>query len=232
MLALSMARGVVVAAAALGQAGSLVQEAVNRVLAAPSFVANLAGIERPKKLRVAVVVLRDEEGKPLASKGDLQPILAETTRVLERAAGVTVVAAGDPVTVAEGAAPRAALEPDCPEGLWHADLGEAGSYYRRLRVSTPAGVVAGYGAPVTVFVVAEVRGRAGCSLGPLGDYVVVEPRVLRRGTLRLLAHELGHSCGLAHSHEERNLMRANAPGESLTRLQRAIFRNSRHVTSL
>ncbi len=222
----------VVAAAALGQAGSLVHELLNRGLAAPAFAANLAGIERPKKLRLKVVVLRDEDGRPLATESEVEPILAETRRVLERAAGVALIAPGRAIAVADGPAPRAALEPLCPEGLWRADLGEAGPYYRRLRAVTPAGLVAGYGAPVTVFVVAEVRGRAGCSLGPLGDYVAIERRALGRGTLRLLAHELGHSCGLVHSDEEGNLMRPREPGESLTRLQRAIFRNSRHVTAV
>ncbi len=222
-----------VLAAALGQAGSLVQEGVARAVRAPAFAGNLARVERPKKLRLRVVVLRDEAGEPLAREADLEPILAETRRVLERAAGVTLVAAGARlVTVADGPAPRAALEPPCPEGLWRADLGAAGPYYRRLRATTPAGAFAGYGAPITVFVVADVRGRGGCSLGPLGDYVALEPRVLRHGTRRLLAHELGHSCGLPHSHREGNLMRARDPGEELTRLQRAIFRNSRHVTSV
>jgi hypothetical protein len=221
-----------VVAAGLGQAGHLVREGVARAVRAPAFLANLAGIERAKKLRLRVVVLRDEAGRPLVEEREVEPILAETRRVLERAAGVAVVGAGAPVVVADGAAPRAALEPECPEGLWRADLGEAGSYYRGLLATTPAGAVARYGAPITVFVVADVQGRAGCSLGPLGDYVAIERAALHRGTLRLLAHELGHSCGLVHSHEEGNVMRAKGPGESLTRLQRAIFRNSPHVTAV
>lgn len=225
-----MVEGVV--AAGLGQAGNLVREGAVRVLRAPAFLANLAGLGWTKKLRLRVVVLRDHEGRPLADERELEPLLAETRRVLERATGVVLVGAGVPVVVADGAAPRGALQPECPGGLWQADLGEAGSYYRRLLATTPAGAVARYGAPMTVFVVAEVRGHAGCSLGPLGDYVALERAALHRGTLRLLAHELGHSCGLAHSHEDGNLMHPHRPGERLTRLQRTIFRNSPHVTAV
>jgi hypothetical protein len=219
-------------AAGVGQAANLAREGVGRALRAPAFLANLAAIERPKKLRLRVIILRDAAGEPLARPVEVRAILAETARVLERAAGVTIVGAGPrAVALADDPAPRAALEPRCPEGLWLADLGEGGSYYRRYLPRTPARL-AGYGTAITVFVVADVRGRAGCSLGPLGDYVALERRVLRRGPLRLLAHELGHSCGLPHSRRDGNLMRPRDPGEELTRLQRAILRGSRHVTSV
>jgi hypothetical protein len=82
-----------------------------------------------------------------------------------------------------------------------------------------------------VFVVRDVVGKCGCSLGPLGDYVTVDRDGLG-GTRRILAHELGHSCGLRHVGGEGNLMRPRNPGERLTRWQRAVLRSSRHVTYL
>jgi hypothetical protein len=77
----------------------------------------------------------------------------------------------------------------------------------------------------------DVVGKCGCSLGPFGDYVTIDAGGLG-GTRRILAHELGHSCGLPHTSREGNLMRPRSPGERLTRLQRAILRGSRHVTYL
>ena len=62
-------------------------------------------------------------------------------------------------------------------------------------------------------------------MGPLSDYVTVD-RV--RGPL--IAHELGHCCGLWHTKEAGNLMLPAANSETMTRTQQAIFRNSRHVT--
>jgi hypothetical protein len=85
--------------------------------------------------------------------------------------------------------------------------------------------VTGYGEPIGVFVVRDIAGKGGCSMGPLSDYVTVD-RV--RGTL--IAHELGHCCGLWHSGDAGNLMHPAANTETMTRSQRAIFRNSRHVT--
>jgi len=89
-----------------------------------------------------------------------------------------------------------------------------------------------FGAPLTVFVVRDVVGKCGCSLGPFGDYVTVDAEGLGGRTRRILAHELGHSCGLRHKRDERNLMRPKGPGEELTAWQTAVFRSSRHVTYL
>jgi hypothetical protein len=128
-------------------------------------------------------------------------------------------------------APAAALDVDCGARSWRQDLGEAGRYFRTTRAealrgaSSPAGGVTGYGGPVAVFVVRDIAGKAGCSMGPLSDYVTVD-RV--RGAL--IAHELGHACGLWHTKADGNLMLPAANREELTRTQVAVFRNSRHVT--
>jgi hypothetical protein len=84
--------------------------------------------------------------------------------------------------------------------------------------------------PVTVFVVRDVLGKAGCSLGPLVDYVTVDMGALKSRTRRVLVHELGHACGLPHSGAAGNLMLPRRMGERLQPWQVAVLRTSRHVS--
>ena len=219
-------------AAGAGQALSLSRELGSRVLGIPEFFASLAGLRVPKKLRLHVLVLRDEQGRPVASADEVEAALAEAGRVLGEGAGVRIVPLdGELVATARDPAPATALDSPCTDqGLWRTDLGAAGAFFRPLRVRGGVGFL-GRGAPLTVFVVRDVVGKCGCSLGPLGDYVTIDPSGLA-GTRRILVHELGHSCGLPHSKREANLMRPQGPGERVTRLQRAVLRTSRHVTYL
>jgi hypothetical protein len=229
--ALRSRRSVRFAAAAGLQGVSLARAIVSRALGLPDLLVALAGWRPAKKLRVRVVVLRDERGAPLVREDDVRESLGEAQRVLGRQARVDVVPAGDRLveTLAESA-PAAALEHPCSaQGLWRADLGSAGAYFRQ-RLARGARIPLGLGAPITVFVVRDVVGKCGCSLGPLGDYVTIDRGGLVGRTNRILAHELGHSCGLRHSTRDDNLMRPRGPGERLTRLQAAILRSSRHVT--
>ena len=71
---------------------------------------------------------------------------------------------------------------------------------------------------------------AGCSLGPLVDYVTVDLGALRGRTKRVLVHELGHACGLPHSRLVENLMLPRRMGDRLESWQVAVLRSSRHVT--
>lgn len=213
--------------AAVGQAGSLGREIVSRAVGIPELIGSLAGVSRPKRLRLSVQVLQAAGTGPVATEAEVEVALAETRRVLEREANVRLEAAnGKLVMTLEDPAPSEALDSPCTDqGLWKTDLGAAGRYFRPLRLRGPVG----HGAPITVFVVRDVVGKCGCSLGPLGDYVTIDPQGLG-GSRRILAHELGHSCGLRHVGGEENLMRPRNPGERLTRWQRAVLRSSRHVT--
>ena len=221
-------------AAGAGQVRSLVREVASRALAAPDAVATAAGGRRPKKLRLRILILRDRDREPVAALEQVEEAVAEARRVLAREAAVQVVPAdGRLIEVLEEPAAEAALDHPCSkQGLWRADLGPAGEYFRRLRARNPSRRALGFGAPITVFVVRDVIGKCGCSLGPLGDYVTIDGRGLERERIRVLAHELGHSCGLPHSEDKNNLMWPRAPGQRLTKLQKAVLRNSRHVTYL
>jgi hypothetical protein len=210
---------------------NLFKEVINRLLKLPEFLLALVGFRFPKKLRLRVVILRDERGVPLASEAEVLPSYAETERLFSQMAGVTVEPSGWRVVTAPHAAPRQALDVRCRDGAWQDDLGEAGRFFRGLMGKTTAGSLIGYGAPVTVFIIRSMTTHNGCSLGPAADYVTLEARTLK-STRRLLAHEVAHACGLWHSDAPKNLMIPKGPGEELANWQAAILRTSRHVTSL
>jgi hypothetical protein len=217
-------------AAGFGQVTSVVKEAANRVIGVPDMALSFAGSRRRKKLRLRVCILRDEEGNPVATPADVEPALAEARRVLALF-GIELLPAGEPlVRTLEEPAPKSALESACAERSWQADFGLGGAFFRRHRAQNTLGTVTGSGAPITAFVVRDVLGRAGCSLGPLVDYVTLDMGALKGRTLRVLAHELGHACGLPHSDDEENLMLPKSMGKRLESWQVAVFRGSRHVT--
>jgi hypothetical protein len=212
------------------------QEIVNRAIGAPGFVATLGGIKVRKRLCVYAFILSepagDGRGRPLATESKVREALLVADEIFKREANTELFWGDWPeIHTIEEPAPAHALDVECGTGSWRNDLGDAGAYFRsklsvaRKGVAWRARIATGYGEPIAVFVVRDVAGKAGCSLGPLSDYVTVD-RV--RG--KLIAHELAHSCGLWHTHEAGNLMLHTANAETMTRSQRAIFRNSRHVT--
>jgi hypothetical protein len=215
-------------AAGLAQSVNVLREAGNRIVGIPELAGSLAGSRRRKKLRVRVVILRDEAGKAVATADEVEPCLVEARRVLREQLAVDLLPAAEPlVRTLEAPAPAAALDSPCAEGSYRADFGEGGAFFRRHR---ERGGVTGSGAPITVFVVRDVLGKAGCSLGPLVDHVTVDRSAFEERRLRVLAHELGHACGLPHSNAAENLMLSKALGDRLQPWQIAVFRSSRHVT--
>jgi Matrixin len=215
-------------AAGLTHAANVLREAGNRVVGLPEVGGSLAGARRPKNLRLSVTILRDERGRPVAAPADVQPALDEAQRVLREQLAVQLVpAAGPLIRTLEAPAPREALDCPCAEGSFRADFGLGGAFFRRFAARAAA---TGSGAPITVFVVRDVLGKAGCSLGPLVDYVTVDMTGLTGRTRRVLVHELGHACGLPHSRAPGNLMLPKRMGDRLQPWQVAVFRSSRHVT--
>jgi hypothetical protein len=208
---------------------NILKEVLNRTIKLPELLLTLAGLRTTKKLRLRVVVLRDERGLPLASNEEVLPAYEEARRVLARMAGVTVEAAGWRVVTAPHAAPKAALDVRCTDGAWQDDLGAAGGFFRGLMAKSTGGTLIGYGAPLTVFIVRSMTTHNGCSLGAAADYVTVEAKTLK-STRRLLAHEVAHACGLWHTQNPANLMFPRGPGEELAHWQAAVLRTSRHVT--
>jgi len=213
---------------ALSQISNVLKEVFNRALGLLDFVAYLMGFQPYKKLRLQVVILRGEDGQPLADVTGVMAAIAEARRVFEQVCRTRIIPE-EPLTLTpSGAAPQEALHVHCDDGAWQEDFGTAGAYFRRTSARSLLGLLTGYAAPITVFIVQEISGKGGCSLGPLTDYVTQEARTVRGN--RLMAHEVAHACGLWHSAETTHLMYPRSPGEVMTRWQVAIFRNSRHVT--
>jgi len=215
------------------QVWNVIKEVVNRLIKLPELALTLAGFRFGKKMKLRIVVLRDERGLPLISDDEARPAFEEARRIFARMAGVDVQPAEWRVVTAPHAAPKAALDVHCTDGAargaWRDDVGLAGAFFRDLMAKTTAGTLTGYGAPVTVFVVRSISTHNGCSLGVAADYVTIEAGAVK-STRRLLAHEVGHACGLWHTSRPNNLMIPKGPGEELTRWQAAVLRSSRHVT--
>jgi hypothetical protein len=217
-------------AAGAAELANVLKEAVNRVIAVPEIAGTLAGVRRPKTLRLRVVILRDERGRPVATEEEVAPSLEEAKRVLLQARVALVPAAEPWVETRAETAPPAALDSPCASGFWRADFGPGGAYFRRCAARTLRGTLTGSAAPLTVFVIRDVVGRAGCSLGPLVDYVTIDAGALLGATKRVLVHELAHACGLPHSRVPGNLMLSRRMGGRLKAWQVAVLRSSRHVS--
>ena len=228
----------------LSQIVNVVKEGVNRILGIPDFLGNLIGITPRKKLRLRIVILRDENGASLATPDDLALVVERTKAIFKQRFNTNIVPAGgvlietyDPIP------PFEALNPKCDFDGWLGDFGAAGDFYSLKIATNLAAAPTGYATPITVFIVKDVVGKKGCSLGPLTNYVVYDISGLTagpgnpdddvdipRGQL-WLAHELAHSCGLWHSSQKKNLMhKSSDTGTDVRRWEVAIARNSRHVT--
>ena len=190
----------------------------------------------PATLRVEVIILADERGRPVTDPGSVEPALAAADRALTAGAGVRVRVTG--VRVVSTPAPTAALDARANRALLLDDIVGRTGFYRRHSSAAAAPGVAG---PVTVVVVRSITGRTtGCSLGLSADWVIVEaslfdPADTQHYDETVLAHELGHALNLPHHPDRANLMfPASSPpealrGTGLARWQAALVQANRRV---
>lgn len=226
------------------------KEAFWRILGLPDLILSLLGILIPKKLRVRVTILRDTDGKALYGDEELpqadrerelqlvQDAIDLFKKVFKDEANINVLAAGDKwINIASGPAPSAALTAPCGFELFTDGFSEAGAYYRWVAYKDAKGLLIGYGQSITAIVVDDISDKAGCSLGPLTSYLLIDKdgidvsQVIPQAST--LAHEMGHQCGLWHRPMVANLMhKERRRGTDLSRWQRAWIRDSRYVTFL
>ncbi len=126
--------------------------------------------------------------------------------------------------------PKRMLDVDCNLQALLQDLGLPGMLFQYATLTTHFQTafrrVFGLGAPVSVFIVDNIPGFGGCSLGWISDYVTI-----RANHLACIAHEVGHACNLFHRKDKENLMYPySCQPTHLTKWQIAMLRASRHVT--
>jgi len=181
----------------------------------------------PKKLRLQIFILSDVNG-PLVDTADLTAAIDFARQTLKDRFNVKLSSYGkNMVEVITEPAPTAALEVECDSGALKNEFGEAGEYF--------AGHLAGWNAipisltfPITAFVVRDIKGKLGCSLGPLSDYITID--IKGANSQSTLVHEIGHACDLWHSGSKSNLMWPDDNrGNSVKWFQKNLLRSSRHV---
>jgi hypothetical protein len=205
---------------------------IHRGIGLIEFILTMLGVMLPKKIRVQAVVLLDEHRKPTASREDVQRAVDLADAVFRDEVNVRVVSPVGHVTIEPDPAPSFVLDVECGSSAFFSQFTAVGAWLRAHANRTPWGTILGNGAPVTAYVVRDVRNKSGCSVAFIADYIVIDPAALagQEGMRLTLAHEIGHACDLWH--DSGTLMQAGPTGRprKLSRYQRAIFRSSPHVT--
>lgn len=190
-----------------------------------------------KKLTVQIFILRDASNTEVIAPALFDPAIANAKAIFEKEFNVRIRFYGNPgVQILSDIAPATALDTVCDGDAFGAEFGEAGEYF----ADSLAGWVwipISLRFPVSVFVVRSIAGKIGCSI-PVTDYVTIaatnpNPAVVETGvtSLTTLAHELAHTCLLAHRNNTKNLLFPSIPrGTDTTWWQRRVLRTSRHCT--
>ncbi len=218
--------------------GALIKQIINAITSIfigivgfiiEGVLCGLLGACLPKKMRVCVIITNNGRG-PITTEAALQPIIDRMKQIYKDEANVTIYAHFD------SGARTPNVEPACGAEGWVQDIWLTGSQYENAaslhcREYNLASVV-GLGSPIYAFAVTKIKGKNGCSLGPLTNYVVFEAGNTCNGNTHL-AHEVGHACNLLHTSDTTNLMykSCRASGRNqLSGFQKLIVRGSKYVT--
>jgi hypothetical protein len=229
---------------ALAMLWAVVQTIIWAAVALPDGLLAVLGVMPEKRLRICV--LADPQAGE-SQRADLIQALGVAARIYRREANIRLIPArpwlfegafaaapqADAAWLRMGGQTTPARSVGCGFRAAVEDIGWLGSTLAwQALIRHPFGIarrILGAGGPVVIFPVGTVDdGRlAGCSLGPLTDYVTltVDPPVC-------LAHELGHACNLLHTTAKGNLMNPTCGGAHLSRWQVVLMRLSRHVSYL
>lgn len=196
----------------------------------------IIGVHPTKTLRLCFIIPERLKGGPLINPADLTQAIEDTRDVLSSEADIDVKVLGR--TTTNGQSARSATDVSCGWKSWLEDLFLKGHYFERWSISRCFGSsfsrLIGLASPVIVFVVDNVEGKDGCSNGPTNDYVVVEADDVAPSSgsdILVVAHEVGHACGLPHYDDNSNLMYGESPiGRNLVDFQARLMRSSPYVT--
>ena len=177
-----------------------------------------------KKLRINIVILQDPQANPVVSTADLDTAIEYAKSSFKKNFNTRLLPYKTDQQFAEVLQKKAPHEALYTKGsidaLWE-EFTITGSFF--------ASNLSGLFYPVTAFVVLDIDHASGCSLGPLSDYVTLDPEEAKNDST--LAHEIAHACGLWHLTSKSNLLwRTSGRGDEVKWWQKNIFRSSRHVT--
>jgi len=177
-----------------------------------------------KNIRVKVFILQDPQTDPIVSSADLDTAIEYAKRSFKKNFNTRLLPSrsGEQfVEVLQKKVPYEVLYTKGSIGALGEEFTITGSFF--------ASNLTGSFYPVTAFVVLDIDHASGCSLGPLTDYVTMDPDGAKNGST--LAHEIAHACGLWHLQSKSNLLwRTFSRGDEIKWWQKNIFRASRHVT--
>lgn len=200
--------------------GLIIVDVIFRILNIVDIIFTLFGIKIKKYVYLDVVILSDEKG-PLATIEEVMVGINTASQIFEQQMNVQLTSKNkEMISTVYAPAPEKALNISCGGGAFGEEFSEAGDFFDSHLVSKVFGI--------TVFIVKEIDGERGCSLGPLTSFVTIEGSAVD-SLPRLLAHEVSHACGNWHVGSSNNLMLASNFGNTLNRWQEALFRSSRHV---
>ena len=177
-----------------------------------------------KKLRVKILILQDPQGDPVVLPTDLDAAIGYAKRSFKKNFNTRLLPHKSGQQFPE------VLQKNAPKEVLYTK-GSIGALVKEFAITGGffASNLSGSFYPVTAFVVLNIDHASGCSLGPLTDYITLDPGGAKNDST--MAHELAHACGLWHLRSKSNLLwRTFSRGDQVKWWQRNIFRGSRHVT--
>lgn len=240
------------------------------IISIPDVILAIFDIMPEKKLRLLVYIQKDSKGIPLISDENMDIVkryIQYTINTFRKEVNVRLVpvnfftynsAFQDDNTSLDKFILNedfwntdATLDVCCDACAFGQDLLTQGSIFN-IKMSIKGFLssgrrILGYGSPIIAFAVRSYTdGKAGCSLGPISDYVTIkfntsiitthtydalQPDQLH-DAVSDLAHEIAHACGLPHFDSDNLMQRSPSRMGKLTFWQKVIVRSSRQVTYL
>jgi hypothetical protein len=206
--------------------GRIINLVWNAVIFVAQFIANallefafgvlgLVGLKQPAKiLRLTVVIQLDEENIPVATVAQVAIQIAFAIKIFRERANIILLPGGWMKFVnlsAESPPPSAFittstdtgngryLDVQCDVNGFLDNLGLTGAHYQWLTNNLffrGTSRLVGLGGTYVVFAIRRFNdGKVGCSFGPFSDFALVN----FVSQYSVLAHEMGHACGLLHA---------------------------------